>query len=46
MELHVTQHGWRVIMQMYDGGAGYCVFNDVAVAAHYLLELEDLLIEF
>ena len=22
----------------YDGGAGYCVFNDVAVAAHYLLE--------
>ena len=21
----------------YDGGAGYCVFNDVAVAAHYLL---------
>jgi acetoin utilization deacetylase AcuC-like enzyme len=22
----------------YDGGAGYCVFNDVAVAAHYLLD--------
>jgi len=22
----------------FDGGAGYCVFNDVAVAAHYLLE--------
>ena len=22
----------------YDSGAGYCVFNDVAVAAHYLLE--------
>ncbi|WP_440919351.1 histone deacetylase family protein [Candidatus Pelagibacter sp.] len=22
----------------YDGGAGYCVFNDVAVAAHYLLK--------
>ena len=22
----------------YDGGAGYCVFNDVAVAAKYLLE--------
>ncbi len=21
----------------FDGGAGYCVFNDVAVAAHYLL---------
>ena len=21
----------------YDGGAGYCVFNDVAVAAHYLI---------
>ena len=21
----------------YDGGAGYCVFNDVAVAAQYLL---------
>ena len=21
----------------YDGGAGYCVFNDVAVASHYLL---------
>ena len=21
----------------YDGGAGYCVFNDIAVAAHYLL---------
>ena len=21
----------------YDGGAGYCIFNDVAVAAHYLL---------
>ena len=21
----------------YNGGAGYCVFNDVAVAAHYLL---------
>ena len=22
----------------YNGGAGYCVFNDVAVAAHYLLD--------
>ncbi|WP_415321171.1 histone deacetylase [Candidatus Pelagibacter sp. Uisw_092] len=22
----------------YDSGAGYCVFNDVAVAAHYLLD--------
>ena len=22
----------------FDGGAGYCVFNDVAVAAHYLLD--------
>ncbi len=22
----------------YDGGAGFCVFNDVAVAAHYLLD--------
>ncbi len=22
----------------FDGGAGYCVFNDVAVATHYLLE--------
>ena len=22
----------------YEGGAGYCVFNDVAVAAHYLLD--------
>ncbi|MDC0518104.1 histone deacetylase [Candidatus Pelagibacter sp.] len=22
----------------YDGGAGYCVFNDVAIAAQYLLE--------
>ena len=22
----------------YDGGAGYCVFNDVAVAAQYLLD--------
>tara|TARA_B100000674_G_scaffold76374_1_gene53105 strand:- start:232 stop:1125 length:894 start_codon:yes stop_codon:yes gene_type:complete len=22
----------------FEGGAGYCVFNDVAVAAHYLLE--------
>ena len=22
----------------YDGGAGYCVFNDVAVAAYYLLD--------
>ncbi len=24
----------------YDSGAGYCVFNDVAVAAHYLLDKE------
>ena len=24
-------------MQIYEGGAGYCVFNDVAVAAKYLL---------
>jgi len=23
----------------YNGGAGYCVFNDVAVAAHYLLNI-------
>ena len=22
----------------YDGGAGYCVFNDVAIAAQYLLD--------
>ena len=22
----------------FDGGAGYCVFNDVAVAAQYLLD--------
>ena len=22
----------------YEGGAGYCVFNDVAVAAHYLID--------
>ena len=22
----------------YEGGAGYCIFNDVAVAAHYLLD--------
>ena len=22
----------------YNGGAGYCVFNDVAVASHYLLD--------
>ena len=24
----------------FDGGAGYCVFNDVAVAAQYLLDME------
>ena len=23
----------------FDGGAGYCVFNDVAVATQYLLDL-------
>ena len=25
-------------MQILNGGAGYCVFNDVAVAAQYLLD--------
>ena len=27
-----------VIMLIIDGGAGYCVFNDVAVASQYLLD--------